>query len=167
MKSTAPLRALCGLCLMLILAPAQARATDALTTMFTWWNQAFKTPGAFTAGAFRRYFTDDAAIVLNGKESARGIPALVAQFQRIQANSQSVEIVLPFREGFVSGNKIFTYHFIRSERAGRRECLRVMGYAVLQHGKIALVNFLRIPEDMDSGSADEACRPPVVGRASH
>ena len=160
MKPLTFLRLLCILCLAIALLPAQAHATDALTTMFTWWNQAFKTPGAFTPEAFRRYFTEDAAIVLNGKESARGIPALVAQFQRIQANTQSVEIVLPFREGFVSGDKIFTYHFIRSERAGHSECLRVMGYATLRHGKIAFVNLLRIPEDMSSGTADPACGPP-------
>jgi hypothetical protein len=160
MKSRAILLVASGLCLMILLLPVQARAADQLTDMFTWWNQAFRTPGAFTADAFRRYFTEDAAIVLNGKQSAKGIPALVAQFQQIQAHSKSVEIVLPFREGFVSGNKIFTYHFIRSERDGKHECLRVMGYAVVEHGKLALVNFLRIPEDMNSTSLDEGCRPP-------
>lgn len=100
----------------------------------------------------------DAAIVLNGKQSAKGIPALVGQFQHILASSESVEIVLPFREGFVGGNKIFTYHFIRSKRDGRRECLRVMGYALLHDGKIALVDLLRIPEDMASTAVDAACR---------
>ncbi len=154
--------AILGMTTALLSGPAHAadaRAADALTTMFTWWNQAYKTPGAFTPGAFRRYFTEDAAIVLNGKESSRGIPALVAQFQRIQATTQSVEIVLPFREGFVSGDKIFTYHFIRSVRDGHHECLRAMGYATLRHGKISLVSLLRIPEDMSSGTADPACQP--------
>ena len=144
----------------LSLLPVQAMAADPLTAMFTWWNQAYKTPGSFTPEAFRRYFTEDAAIVLNGKESSRGIAALVAQFQRIQASTESVEIVLPFREGFVSGDKVFTYHFIRSVRAGKRECLRAMGYALVRHGKIALVSLLRIPEDMNSGAADPACTPP-------
>jgi hypothetical protein len=160
MKPIRTLPALWTLCLAICLVPVEGRAADALTNMFTWWNQAFKTPGAFTADAFRRYFTEDAAIVLNGKRSAKGIPALVEQFQRIQANSKSVEIVLPFREGFVSRNKIFTYHFIRSERDGRHECLRVMGYAVLRNGKIALVDLLRIPEDTASTAVDEACRQP-------
>jgi hypothetical protein len=159
MKPRAILLAVSILCLATLLLPAQARAADPLTDMFTWWNQAFKTPGAFTPDAFRRYFTEDAAIVLNGKQSSKGIPALVSQFQQIQAHSKSVEIVLPFREAFASGNKIFTYHFIRSERDGKHECLRVMGYALMEHGKIALVSLLRIPEDMTSPSLDAACRP--------
>src|SRR6185312_15655730 len=107
---------LAGLSLSLTAASASPRHEDVLSEMFAWWNQAFKSPGAFTENAFRRYFTEDAAIVLNGKESSKGIPELTAQFKRIQSEGGSVEIVLPFREGFQSGDKIFTYHFIRIER---------------------------------------------------
>jgi hypothetical protein len=145
-----------GLCLPMFFATAYA--ADPLTEMFTWWNQAFKTPGAFTPDAFRRFFTEDATIVLNGKQSSKGIAAMTAQFQKIQRETSAVEIVLPFREGFVSGDKIFTYHFIRSVRDGTPGCLRVMGYAVMRQGKIALVNLLRIPEDLSQTQVEAECK---------
>jgi len=150
---------LAGLSLSLTAASASPRHEDVLSEMFAWWNQAFKSPGAFTENAFRRYFTEDAAIVLNGKESSKGIPALTAQFKRIQSEGGSVEIVLPFREGFQSGDKIFTYHFIRIERNGVHQCLRVMGYALMRHGRIALVNLLRIPEDLSVTPIERECQP--------
>ena len=72
--------------------------TDAnvLERMFAWWNSACKDPDGFTGRAFCRYYTEDAAIFINGEERARGIEPMVKHFRRIQKNAESVEIVLPF-----------------------------------------------------------------------
>lgn len=118
--------------------------TDAnvLERMFAWWNGAYKDPDGFTEQAFRRYYTEDAAIVINGDERARGIKPMVEHFRRVQKNNESVEIVLPFEEGFASGDRIFTYHLIRARSEGADRLSRVMGYAVVEGGKISLINFL-------------------------
>ena len=38
-----------------------------LVRMFAWWNDAIKDPDGFTEEAFRLYYTEDAAIIINGK----------------------------------------------------------------------------------------------------
>lgn len=131
-------------CQFSLAALADERGMDAnvLERMFTWWNGAYKDPGGFTEQAFRRYYTEDAAIFINGDERARGIKPMVEHFRRIQQNTESVEIVLPFEEGFASGDRIFTYHLIRARAEGADRLSRVMGYAVVEGGKISLINFL-------------------------
>ena len=118
---------------------------NVLVDMFAWWNEAIQTEGAFTEEAFGRYFTEDAQIVVNGNVSARGLQSMVEQFRRIQQETEYVEIVLPFEEGFRDGNKIFTYHLIRARENGADSLTRVMGYAVVEDGKLALVNLLHYP----------------------
>ena len=125
-------------------AVAGEGGTDAnvLERMFAWWNGAYKDPGGFTERAFRRYYTEDAAIFINGAERVRGIKSMVEHFRRIQENTESVEIVLPFEESFASGDRIFTHHLIRARAEGAERLTRVMGYAVVEGGKISLINFL-------------------------
>jgi len=139
--------------------PANASEIDPLTRMFKWWNKAIATPGALTEQAFRQYFTDDTVLILNGKVSSEGIAALTKSFQNIQANSETVKIILPFVESFREGDKIFTHHFIYSVRNGEEGCLRAMGYAVIRDGKIARIHFLRVPYEpgisIDNGCNDE------------
>ena len=113
-----------------------------LIQMFDWWNGAIKDEHGFTEEAFRRYFTEDAAIIVNDSERVRGIKPMVEHFKRIQESTESVEIVLPFEEGFESGNRIFTYHLIRARENGVDSLSHVMGYAIVDNGKISLVNFL-------------------------
>lgn len=132
-----------GLVPLLVIHVAEAR-DDALTRMFEWWNEAFKTPSAFTEQAFREHFTDDAVLIVDGVESAKGITELATHFQRIQANSESVRIVLPFAESFSSGDRIFTYHFVHRRRDGEESCMRAMGYAVMKNEKIALIDLVRV-----------------------
>ena len=115
---------------------------NALVRMFAWWNGAMKDPNGFTEEAFRRYYTEDAAIIINGSERVRGIKPMVEHFKRIQERTESVEIVLPFKEGFESGDRIFTYHLIHAREGGADRLSRVMGYAVIEDGKISLVDFL-------------------------
>ncbi len=111
--------------------PVFAGDENVLEQMFAWFNQAIKDPNGFTEEAFRRYYTEDAAIVINSKERVRGIKPLVAHFKKIQQKVEMVEIILPFEEGFQSGNRIFTYHKERSRTKGVESRSEVMGYAIV------------------------------------
>ena len=141
-----------SICLPVPAAIAGDDADNALVRMFAWWNGAIKDPNGFTEAAFRRHFTEQAVILINGKERVRGIEPMVAHFKRIQASVEAVEIVLPFEEGFSSGNRIFTYHLIRAREGGRDSISHVMGYAVVEEGRIARVDFL----SHDEPAADKA-----------
>lgn len=135
------------------------RATDKdeLTKMFEWWNTAFKSPEGFTEAAFAGYFTPDAALVINGVEEARGLPAWVQHFRKIQATGADVEIVVPFRHVFKQGDKIYTYHVIRSRRNGAPGCMLAAGHAFLEKGRISEVNLVRAALDPAQAAKDPAC----------
>ncbi len=128
---------------------------NVLEQMFAWWNGAIRDPDGFTEEAFRRYYTEDAAIVINGAERVSGIKNLVEHFKKIQSRVETVEIVLPFEEGFESGNRIFTYHKIRSRAEGEDSLSHVMGYAIIEDGKIALVDFLSYEPPHEDLQTDE------------
>lgn len=121
-------------------------ADDVLTRMFVWWNAAFRQPVGFTRDSFAQYFTKDAVMRINGKDSAKGLDDLASHFRMIQKRASAVEIKLPFLESFSSpdGSKIFTYHLIDSVDNGKEEHDMVMGYATLRGGKIAQINFVSI-----------------------
>src|SRR5690606_31504447 len=128
------------------LGPAAANAQQGqetvLTQMFQWWNAAIKDPNGFTREAFGRYFTEDGAIMINGKVAVKGLDDLVTHFRDIQSRVEYVEIVVPFEEEFVSasGDRIFTYHLIKSRADGRDGLMHAMGYADIRDGKIAVVH---------------------------
>jgi ketosteroid isomerase-like protein len=60
-----------------------------------------------------------------------------------------VVIDLPFIDEFrsASGDQIFTHHFVRAREDGKDSRERVMGYATIRDGKIALLNFISIPDN--------------------
>jgi hypothetical protein len=159
-------RAAKTLALALALATAAAPSAwaasepDLLTQMFTWWNGAFSQPGAYTPEAFRKYFTEDAQLVIDGRVSARGVQGWADHFQKIQAGGGVVEIVLPFREEFQTGDKIFTYHIIRAVRGGVLTCQLAAGYALVRDHKLAMVNLVRSNVDPSKGPTDPACEAP-------
>ncbi|WP_417450298.1 hypothetical protein [Kordiimonas sp.] len=132
-----------------LLAPVQADAMQTpteLTQMFSWWNKAFKTEGGFTREGFARHFTEDGAIMIDGHMRVQGLDNLVAHFQGIQSRTDSVEIVLPFKEEFRSGDKIFTYHLIKSVAGEQQNLTHAMGYAEVRDGKISLIHLVRSAE---------------------
>jgi ketosteroid isomerase-like protein len=148
----------CLLAAVLCLFSTQASAAkDELSTMFEWWNAAFKTKDGFNAEAFARYYTPDARLVIDGVEQARGIDAWVQHFRKIQASGAQVEIVLPFRQVFKQGDKIYTYHVIRSIRNGTPGCTLAAGHAFLVKGKISEVNLVRAALDPAQAAKDPAC----------
>lgn len=138
--------------------PAAAQAPgDALSKMFIWWDQAFKTPGAFTPEAFGKYFTPDAALTLEGRTVVRGLDQWATHFQKIQASGSEVEIVVPFKDVFQSGSKIYTYHIIRSRRNGTTGCVLAAGHAVMRGTKIASITLVRMQMDPAKGPLDPQC----------
>jgi hypothetical protein len=143
--------ALCG-------APVHAADKDELSRMFEWWDGAFKSPEGFTEAAFAKYFTADAVLIIDGVEQARGLPAWVAHFRKIQASGAAVEIVLPFRQMFKQGDKIYTYHVIRSVRNGTPGCTLAAGHAFLKKGKISEVNLVRALLSPQQAEKDPSCR---------
>ena len=131
---------------------ADDESENVLVDMFAWWNETIKVPGGFTEEGFSRFFTEDAAIVVNNSERVRGTKNMVEHFRSIQENTEDVEIILPFEEGFREGNKIFTYHLIRASENGVDRLSHIMGYAVIEDGKIALVNFLNYSEPAEEAA---------------
>ena len=123
-------------------ASADDGTNDVLVHMFAWWNEAIKNEDGFTREAFGRYFTDDARIIVNDVVLVQGLDAMADHFRGIQQRTESVEIVLPFEEEFREGSKIFTYHVIRAHENGVDRLSHVMGYAIVEDGKLALINFL-------------------------
>ncbi len=133
-------------------ARAEPQNTDELSKMFTWWNAAFLTQGAYTPDAFRKYFTEDAVLIIDGAVSTKGVDGWAQHFQRIQSGDGNVEIVLPFRKVAKVGNTIYTYHIIRNIKSGVRGCLLAAGYATVVDNKISEVVLVRSPIDINSDS---------------
>lgn len=143
---------------LLMAAPAAAKApTDALSKMFLWWDQAFKTPGAFTPENFARYFTPDATLTLEGHTVINGVDEWAKHFQKIQAAGGEVEIVVPFKRVFQQGSTIYTYHVIRSRRNGEVGCVLAAGHAEMRGSKIAAITLVRMKMDPAKGPLDPQC----------
>jgi hypothetical protein len=138
-------------------APGPAVAADPLSDMFRWWNRAITEPDGFSERAFARYFTDDSTLAIDGRIVARGMPALARHFQAIQASGALVEIVLPFKEAFQRGNKVYTYHIIRSRRNGVPSCLLAAGHAVVRGRRIASISLVRTKLEPNSEAFDPSC----------
>ncbi|MDA5193456.1 nuclear transport factor 2 family protein [Govanella unica] len=138
-----------------VATPAAAAAkNDPLVAMFVWWNSAYKQQDGFTTEAFAKYFTPDAIMRINGRDSAKGPTDLAAHFRKIQERTQAVEIILPFIDEFTNGkgDRIFTHHFVTATEDGKDSKERVMGYASIRNGKISLINFVSVPVDETSAT---------------
>ena len=116
---------------------------DPVSKMFSWWNEAYRTPGAYTEEAFGIYFTDDAELIIDGRLVTRGLGGWAQHFQAIQAGGGEVEIVVPFKEVFRVENKVYTYHLIRANRAGVAMRMLAAGHAIIRDGKIASISLVR------------------------
>lgn len=138
-------------------AASSKPATDILSRMFIWWNQAFKTPGAYTAENFSKFFTPDATLVLEGRTVISGVDGWAKHFQRIQSGGGEVEIVVPFKEVFEKDGLIYNYHVIRSRRGGKAACSLAAGHAVVKDGKIASIVLVRSELDPAKGPMDPQC----------
>lgn len=132
-------------------------APDALSAFFHWWNEAYEQPGSYTAEAFGRHLTPDATLVLEGRETIRGLDGWAKHFQKIQAGGGDVELVVPFRTGFQQGDRIYTYHVIRSRRDGKVSCSLAAGHAELRGGRIATIVLVRSTLDPERAALDPEC----------
>jgi len=145
----------CALALVTLVCAPTGRAVradtpDPLVAMFIWWNAAYRQKDGFTAESFGRYFTPDAVMRINGSDRCKGVADLAQHFRDIQAHTEMVAIELPFIDEFTSsgGNQIFTHHFVIAREHGKDSRERVMGYATIRDGKIALLNFVSVPDPM-------------------
>ena len=116
---------------------------DPVSRMFSWWNEAYKTPGAYTEEAFGIHFTDDAELIIDGRLVTRGLGGWAKHFQAIQAGGGEVEIVVPFNEVFQVADKVYTYHLIRARRDDTAMRMLAAGHAILRDGKIASISLVR------------------------
>ncbi|MHB9880210.1 fimbrillin family protein [Pacificimonas sp. ICDLI1SI03] len=130
---------------------------DEFQEFFVWWNEAFKTPGAFTAANFGNYLTPDAKLILEGQTVIDGLDQWAEHFQRIQSGGGDVEIVVPFKTVFREGDKIYTYHVIRSRRDGEVACALAAGHADMVDGKISAITLVRSDLDADEDTLDPQC----------
>jgi ketosteroid isomerase-like protein len=126
---------------------AASAAPDKLTAMFQWWNRAYTKPGAYTADAFREFYTEDAKLVVDGKLVVEGIEQLSQYFSKMQSGGGVVEAVLPFRRVKQVGNTIYTYNIMRIRGASAPVCMINSGYATLKAGKISSLVIIRVPVD--------------------
>jgi hypothetical protein len=138
-------------------ATATERSDDPVSRMFIWWNQAFKTPGAYTAANFRKHFTEDATLILEGRTVISGVEQWATHFQKIQSGGGEVEIVVPFKEMFRTGDRVYTYHVIRSRRGGKAACSLAAGHATLKGDRIASIVLVRAEVDPAKGAVDPQC----------
>lgn len=138
-------------------AHAETAASDPLSKMFIWWDQAFRTPGAFTAENFGKHFTPDATLTLEGKTVIHNLDEWAAHFQKIQAAGGEVEIVVPFKQVFEKDGLIYTYHIIRSRRNGKPSCALAAGHAEMRDGRIASITLVRHTIDPASEPLDPQC----------
>ncbi len=137
------------LCHLVFPLAAGEHKENVLAEMFSWWNEAMKDPESLTEEAFRRFYTEDAAIRINTVERVRGVKNMVPHFKAIQKKLDFIEIVLPFEESFASENRIFTYHLIHRRVDGVDGTSHLMGYAVIEDGKIALVDLISFQQATD------------------
>ena len=152
-------RAVIALALCLTQLPAWAGVAaahhDVLIDMFVWWNSAYKHSDGFTEEAFAQFFTPDAVLRVNGEDRCKGLAQWAVHFREIQAKTEMVEIQLPFIDEFESpsGDRIFTHHLIKAREHGKESWERVMAYAVVRDGRIALINEVSVADAATGGDA--------------
>lgn len=129
------------------LPPQTGEAPDKLSQLFVWWNEAMRTPGAYTSEAFAQRITDDASLTIDGIEVMRGPGGWASRSHSIQQMTDAMEIVLPFRYAFQTGNSIYTYHVIRARAQGRALCMLASGHAELRGDLISRVTLVRAEID--------------------
>jgi ketosteroid isomerase-like protein len=127
---------------------AHAATPDPLVDFFVWWNAAYKQKDGFTAESFGKHLTPDAVMRINGSDRCKGLEDFAQHFRDIQAKTEMVVIDVPFIDEFASpsGDQIFTEHFVRARESGKDSRERVMGYVRIKNGKIALINFVSVPD---------------------
>jgi ketosteroid isomerase-like protein len=129
-----------------------------LIQMYQWSNAAMLQPAAYTEQDYARYYTSDAVLVIDGVDIVRGLSAFAQHFNRIKASGARVQTGMPFEMEVQSGNIIYTYHVIRSVRAGEASCMLAAGHAKLRDGKIALLSLVRTRIDPTNPVFADKCR---------
>jgi hypothetical protein len=117
-------------------------AADLAESMFAWWNETARSEEGFTAEGFGRFFTGDAALIVNGEERAAGLDALARHFERIRKSSRAVSVRLPLEYGFGDDGHAFVHYRVDALADGGPSSEEAMGYLRLESGRIAVMNVL-------------------------
>ena len=131
----------------LVESASESAATDKFSQLLAWLNQAMRTPGAYTSDAFAKRVTSDATLVVDGIELMRSPGGWASRFHTVQQLTDTIEIVLPARQVFQSGDRIYTYHILRLRAQGYVTCMLVAGHAELRGDLISKVTLVRAPID--------------------
>jgi hypothetical protein len=122
-------------------------APDKFSQMLAWLNQAMRTPGAYTSDAFAKRVTGDATLVVDGVELMRSPGGWASRFSAVQQLTDTIEIVLPARQVFQAGDRIYTYHLLRLRAQGHVTCMLVAGHAELRGDLISKVTLVQAAID--------------------
>ena len=126
---------------------AENAASDKFSQMRAWLNHAMRTPGAYTSDAFAKRVTSDATLVVDGIELMRSPGGWASRFHAVQQLTDAIEIVLPARQVFQSGDRIYSYHLLRLRAQGRVTCMLVAGHAELRGDLISKVTLVQAAID--------------------
>ncbi|MDA5193958.1 nuclear transport factor 2 family protein [Govanella unica] len=111
-----------------------------ITQMFRWWNEAYTDPNGFTPEAFSRFYTDDAELIVNGNSRGKGLQALSAHYQRIQAAVPLAQMVLPVDDDFATTDRAFVHCHEQAKRAdGTEKLSECFAYAEVRDGKMSVL----------------------------
>jgi len=143
----------------LALTPAAGNAAgaDVVTEMYTWWNKAIYSPYELNPAAFGKYYTQEAALKLNGVVVDKGVDNISKRFVAISSHGGKVENIMPALVVFQSGDQVFMQHLIYSARDGKEVCMIAAGHADLVGGKIAVMDIVRTEITAASGDIYAQC----------
>jgi ketosteroid isomerase-like protein len=119
-----------------------AVAANPAIGMFTWWNDAVRSEAGFTPAGFAVFFTDDAALIVNGDTRAVGLDGLARHFEAIRHALDSVSIRLPLEQEFRAGDRAFVHYRVDAVAHGVAASEEAMGYLQLRDERIAVMNVL-------------------------
>lgn len=108
-----------------------------IIAFFTWWNEAMANPAELTEDNFKRFFTDDACILVNNNLRASCPAEMVPHYKAIAARCETVAMVLPVEHEIASPSLAFVHCFTHVKEDGKEFDEEAMACAELREGKIS------------------------------
>ena len=105
-------------------------------TFFAWWNDIIKRDEEATTEEFGCYFNSDAEIITNEKLVCTGLVDITKHFMGVKAKTNFCKVQLPMKNIFSIENKIFVHYLIDAEFETEQQLIAVMGYMLIDSGKI-------------------------------
>lgn len=105
---------------------------------FQWFNKISKAPHPhFTQQEVGLYFTEDADMITNNKHICHGVLEHYEHFLALNAHYQSLQVDMSGLKAQVVGDRVYLDYALHGiKHQGQKEIIYVMGYMVIQDGKI-------------------------------